>query len=305
MLALHSATHAVAQPQRAANVLDQQLLSAADDMSVAGVRDSLENGAHIEARGRNGSTALILATERGSADIVKLLLDRGANANARDRSGDTALVEAARSGNNELLELLLKVSDSRNKNLALFAAATGGPVVIVMEDQPAGALVTGPPMEAPWIKTNRLLLESGADLETRDPLQGTPLMVAASHGQTDIFEFLLNRGASIHARDKYGNTALILAACECAAATMNSTYDIVKMLLIKGANPNAQANDGTTALMNAAGGFGGSAIVELLLNSGADPAAKNKKGNTALSLAIKANQPDKIEILKRVAAHRH
>jgi ankyrin repeat protein len=78
-------------------------------------------------------------------------------------------------------------------------------------------------------------------------------------------------------RDKNGMTALVAAACECAIATMNSTYDIVRMLLEKGANANSQTNDGTTALMKAVAGFGEVAIVELLLDYGADPAAKNKQ----------------------------
>jgi ankyrin repeat protein len=95
-------------------------------------------------------------------------------------------------------------------------------------------------------------------------------------------------------------TALIAAACECAIATMNSTYDIVRMLLEKGANANSQTSDGTTALMKAAAGFGEVAIVELLLDYGADPAAKNKQGDTALTLAMKGDRREKLLLLKRV-----
>jgi ankyrin repeat protein len=94
-------------------------------------------------------------------------------------------------------------------------------------------------------------------------------------------------------------TALVAAACECALATMNSTYDIVRMLLEKGANANSPTRDGTTALMKAAAGFGETAIVELLLDNGADPAAKNKQGDTALTLAMKSDHPEKVLLLKR------
>jgi ankyrin repeat protein len=114
---------------------------------------------------------------------------------------------------------------------------------------------------------------------------------------------LLERGANIQAKDKYGNTALIAAACECALATMNSTYDIVKLLLQKGADVNGRTHEGRTALMNAAFGFGDASILKLLLDSGADPTAKDKHGDTALALAVKSERPDKVQLLKQATGH--
>jgi uncharacterized protein len=117
--------------------------------------------------------------------------------------------------------------------------------------------------------------------------------------------YLLSRGANLNARDRYGNTALIAASCECAVATMNDAYDAVKLLLEKGADVNAHSNDGTTALMNAAGGFGGSAIVKLLLEHGADPRARDAQRKTALDYAN--DRPDKALLIRKALAdaHRH
>jgi ankyrin repeat protein len=271
----------------------------------------LDKGANADARGHNGFTALATAAEHGNVAMVKLLLEKGGTVGAKDETGETTLVLAARSGNAEIMELLLrKTSDIQEKNRALFEAAGGGPVVIEMTDSnsksnEASGPVPAAAWDAPWVKTVKLLLDSGAYIEARDSERSTPLIRAASLGQTDIFMLLLERGADIQARDKYGNTALIAAACECALATMNSTYDIVKLLLQKGANPNAHTHDGTTALMNATGGFGDAAIVKLLLESGADPTVKNKHGDTALTLAIKSERPDKIRLLKQATALAH
>jgi len=297
---------AVAQDADQRAALDRQLLQAADDRDIGSVQRLLKSGANIEAKNQQASTALIIAAESGNTAMVKFLLDNGANAAASNNSHETALIQAARVGAADSVVALLEVTSSiKEKNEALFATTEGGgPVVIISTDAEAkpnkqdGQVAKEAP-EPPWVSTVRVLLDSGADLEARDENGETALIRAASYGQTDIFRLLLQRGANLNARDRNGMTALIAAACECAIATMNSTYDIVRMLLEKGVNANSATRDGTTALMNAAAGFGEVGIVELLLDHGADPTAKNKQGDTALTLAMKNDRPDKALLLKR------
>ena len=52
----------------------------------------------------------------------------------------------------------------------------------------------------------------------------TALMLAASHGRSDMVELLLASGANVNARDEDGSTAL-MCACE------HGYIDIVQMLL--------------------------------------------------------------------------
>lgn len=59
------------------------------------------------ARGLNGSTALINYVWRDRKDAVEKLLERGADVNAQDADGDTALHGVAENGNLEILNLLL------------------------------------------------------------------------------------------------------------------------------------------------------------------------------------------------------
>jgi ankyrin repeat protein len=159
--------------------------------------------------------------------------------------------------------------------------------------------------EPPWVTNVRLLLDSGANVEARDEEGETPLIQAASFGQTETFNLLLERGAKINARNKRGMTPLIVAACACAIATMNSTYDIMKILLEKGANVNARTHDGATALMMAAGSPDDAASVKLLLSNGADPMAKDNQGRTAMTFAKDNPHPDKVRLLKGAMAKAH
>ena len=57
-----------------------------------------------------------------------------------------------------------------------------------------------------------LLLDSGADLEMRDPdRQTTPLRYAILYGKTDVIPVLLARGANTGTNEEDGSTAMELA----------------------------------------------------------------------------------------------
>jgi len=284
---------------------DQQLFQALAKGDMGAVRVLLDNGAGIEAHDERGDTPLIVAIGSHNIAMVKLLLEKGADISARNNYEETALIEAARSFDPEMLRILLtRNPDIKDKNAALIEATCNAPAVVHMLDTPAAPsehnekAPTAVP-EPPWVAKVRLLLDGGANIEARDEEGATPLMLAASHGQTETFMLLIERGAKINVRDKRGITPLIAAACACAAATMNSTYDIMKILLEEGADVNATTRDGTTALMMAAGSPDDPASVKLLLSKGADPMAKNNQGKTALTFAKGDPFPEKVRLLRR------
>ncbi len=138
------------------------------------------------------------------------------------------------------------------------------------------------------------MLQSGAQIEARDQGEsngGTPLILAATYGETDAVNELLENGANPDAVDKDGSTALIAAACICAIIDMPDTYESVKLLLKKHANPNVKDKAGMTALM-AAVTWSRSDNMKLLLDHGANIDAKNNVGDTALMIAASGGAID-------------
>ena len=85
------------------------------------------------------------------------------------------------------------------------------------------------------------LLENGVNINVRDTIDQTPIIIASQNGCTDIVIMLLDTGADIHHRNDQGENALISAAQE-------GYIDVVKVLLEAGADINQSNSDGETPL---------------------------------------------------------
>src|SRR5215207_9635169 len=74
--------------------------------SAAAVINLLERGAGVNARDRDGDTALMFAAYKGHALVVALLLQYGANVYARARNGWTAKKAAQASLHEHIADML-------------------------------------------------------------------------------------------------------------------------------------------------------------------------------------------------------
>jgi len=183
--------------------------------------------------------------------------------------------------------------------------------------------------EASWGRTEnvKLLLESGADVNTRDTNGDTPLIAAAFMGFNETIKLLLEKGAEVNAKNNLGSTALM------EAATMNKP-EAVEILLKSGADTKATNIAGLTALdaalrenhtemaqllrtgvlkrpaqpqptpyvalddgLHQAVKEGNLSKVRSLLAGGANVNARNKDGRTALILATMQGQADIVQAL--------
>lgn len=78
-------------------------------------------------------------------------------------------------------------------------------------------------------KSIEVLLDAGADIDSRDHHGQTALMNAAHAGQTVVVDLLIRRGASLDHHAKYGLTAVMLAV-------IADHTDVVQLLVRAGAS---------------------------------------------------------------------
>lgn len=121
---------------------------------------------------------------------------------------------------------------------------------------------------------------------------------AAASGGTEVARLLLEAKAEVNDRNLLGETPLLVAV----RAAGDPAEALVRLLLEASAEPgHADALSGETALMEAAcrGELG---ISRLLLEAGADPAQKNSHGLTARDLAAEGGQRRVADLLRAAQA---
>lgn len=231
----------------------------------------LDKGANPNAScGEHGYTPLMTAYWiADNTELISLLLERGANPNARDKYGETALMHAAEEGEKEVVRLLLtRNPDQKAKDAALRKAA-------YQRYQGCTDVI-------------QLLLDKGANPNTRDENDRTVLMVAIDRGQVEAVRLLLEKGAKADPDIEKVMTKMIQEdeIDKVWRAIVSCNLPEVKNLLDKGVDPNARDKSGIGLLIKAVE-LGQDEIVKTFLEKGADPNLKNKDGETALSIAEK------------------
>jgi ankyrin repeat protein len=135
------------------------------------------------------------------------------------------------------------------------------------------------------------LLETGIDINTQDS-KGTLLHHAIDAGKIEIVNFLLSQpDVDVNAIEKYHD----LTPLHFAVAMQNEK--IVEALLEKGAKVDEKDKYGDTPLHIAISNNGNSVIVEALLEKGAKVEAKNGHGHTPLYVAAMNGYEEIVKVL--------
>ncbi|MDR0578049.1 MAG: ankyrin repeat domain-containing protein [Candidatus Accumulibacter sp.] len=168
------------------------------------------------------------------------------------------------------------------------------------------------------------LVNRGMDVNTVDTQGNTLLIQSIQRDLPELFAFLLQRKARVNLRNRYGETALSIAAylgraefarrlvdagaevnffgwAPLAYAAYNGHAEIVDYLIGRGADVDAITENGSTALFFAAR-HGHVETLKALLKHGADPDIVNDNGETAIDWALKGNNTEAANILRAAAA---
>lgn len=145
----------------------------------------------------------------------------------------------------------------------------------------------------------RRVLTGGAVVNARTRAGLTALSVAVIRGYEDIALLLIEKGASLDARDKSGdrdnqhpgNSPVHYAA-------IYGRTRVLQAMLDRGVSPNLRDRNGRTLLMLAVEN-GHHDTVRLLLERGADPNARSALGETALEIAQRRGDPETVRLLQQ------
>ncbi|KAF3054827.1 Ankyrin repeat domain-containing protein 50 [Daldinia childiae] len=134
------------------------------------------------------------------------------------------------------------------------------------------------------------LLKHNADPNGRNRNAQTALFSACLKGFNKVVETLLEGRANVEAQDKEGRSPLLFLASE-KPGKGKWTIDTLKLLLNNGANLEVKDQIGRTPLLWAATN-GNVELAHILLEMGADIAATNNRGRTALHLAAESHHKE-------------
>lgn len=159
--------------------------------NAAAVASLIERGFDPNALDPSGQHGLLLALQRKSVNVARVLSDiAGTDVETRSAKDESPLMLAALRGYLDVCITLLRRDADANKPgwTPLHYAATGGHVDVI-----------------------QLLLENHAYVDASSPNGSTPLMMAAMYGNVESVQALLDAGADPNIKNDLGLTALDFA----------------------------------------------------------------------------------------------
>ncbi|MDY5918496.1 MAG: ankyrin repeat domain-containing protein [Treponema sp.] len=184
---------------------------------------------------------IIIASQYGHLEIVKLLISYKANLELKDEYETTPLIRAAQNGYIDIIKELVNngANYKDHQGAILTLAAFNGKKDVV-----------------------EYFLKKGVNVDAKDQDGNTALIKASINNQLEIVKYLIKNGADVNIKNNDAITALMVAA-------YSGHLDVVNLLLKNGADINTKTNADRSAL-NFAIGNGQIEIVKSLMEYDAD-----------------------------------
>jgi ankyrin len=228
----------------------------------------LDHGADVNAETDDWEKPLhrvsygISESQEAGVRVAQLLLERGADVNARRKDNQTPLHLACYFGNFEIVHLLL----DHGADLEANSEGDDG-------EKPIHQVSYGEyRSQEDGIRVAQLLLERGADMNTRRKDQQTPLHLACYFGNVEIVRLLLDHGADPEAITEGDGEKPLHKVSYGEYRSQEDGVLVAQLLLDRSADVNTRRKDDWTPL-HVASYIGNVEIIRLLLDYGADPEA--------------------------------
>ena len=189
----------------------------------------IDMGININQKTNNGKNCLILAAEKGYADLCKALVTKYSfDIHIVDFSGQSSLHSSAINGDYQLFQYFLSMGSDINqrtnsgKNCLLLAA------------------------EAGCIELSKTLVEKyDFDIYKTDNSGKSVFHFTAENGNFELFQYFINMGSDINKKTNYGNSDLHFCA-------RHGNQQLFRYLIDLGSNINQITKNGQNCLMLAA-----------------------------------------------------
>ena len=231
----------------------------------------LKNGAEVEPTYDSGATPMELAVSSGNLELVKLLYDHGADFISNDKEQRDALGLAVKEGYQKIAEFMLSHGSNVNNNYKKkdkplkYAADNGNLEMVKM------LLEYNPQIDPKDTEGRTPLYHSVVSLldKVANP---TPTDEEIVQKFEDIITLLIEHGADINTRDNQENTSLLTTITYYSSFSSRineQQLDLIRFLLKMGADPDLAYDNGSPLWIAAQGRLYD--IVKILLEAGADP----------------------------------
>lgn len=194
---------------------------------------------------------MVLAARNGMAEVVRSMLERGVDPSIRDQFGKTAIEAARKNKHSKVIQVLTQHRVPKDSGRSLIKAATDGNV-----------------------ERLKRLLQTGADIETRDANGSTALLRAIEKSRHEAVRILLEAGASPdNGMPNADRMRRFKTDSESPVSLASSLGDLksVELLLKHRANLNRESCEKTACHCLMYGGPQYLAVVDRLLDSGLNP----------------------------------